>query len=240
MARTTGPLPMFFRPVEAGAFEFQIQTSGSNYYFYLPLGATGTYDFMIDWGDGSEPENITSYNGGDNHHIYTTEGSYAIKMTGECTEFDFQHTSDNRNDVTAINNFLDLGFVIFNFKACNNLTTIANNMSVLTHLTNVAFLFSECAISALYEDMFSGSPGITTFEEALDYLPITSIPANLFQNNTSVTNFDYTFSGCTSLTGNAPTLWLRDPLPSGTSCFSGCTGLTNYASIPSSWGGGGA
>jgi hypothetical protein len=38
-----------------------------------------------------------------------------------------------------------------------------------------------------------------------------------------------------ALTGTAPELWNRIPLPTGTAAFRNCTGLTNYASIPSTF-----
>jgi hypothetical protein len=38
-----------------------------------------------------------------------------------------------------------------------------------------------------------------------------------------------------ALTGTAPELWNRTPLPSGTDAFRNCLNLSNYASIPSIW-----
>jgi hypothetical protein len=35
-----------------------------------------------------------------------------------------------------------------------------------------------------------------------------------------------------SMSGTAPTLWLRVPEPLGTAAFRNCTGLSNFASIP--------
>ena len=52
---------------------------------------------------------------------------------------------------------------------------------------------------------------------------------------TNINDFDRCFYGCTSLTGNVPELWLRDPLPSGTDCFYDCTLVDNYVSIPNLW-----
>jgi len=38
-----------------------------------------------------------------------------------------------------------------------------------------------------------------------------------------------------SLTGNAPELWTRNPVPLGLYAFRNATGLGNYASIPANW-----
>ena len=103
--------------------------------------------------------------------------------------------------------------------------------------------------------------GIKFKEGITDYIglfynsfSLNEIPENLFSNNTAVTDFSRTFYYCTGLTGNVPTdtdgtpIYNRStPGKEGyavvtgyTECFYGCTGLTDYDSIPSSWGGGGA
>jgi hypothetical protein len=38
-----------------------------------------------------------------------------------------------------------------------------------------------------------------------------------------------------SLSGTAPEIWNRIPIPAGTNAFNNCTGLTNFASIPSTF-----
>jgi len=89
------------------------------------------------------------------------------------------------------------------------------------------------------------------------------VPSDLFDQNVNATNFSGTFRNCrnltnvlqftyntnvtifnniynmtttaNSLTGTAPTLWLRTPTPSGTAAFRNCTGLSNFASIPANF-----
>ena len=48
--------------------------------FTLPIVSAGTYDFIVDWGDGSERDHITVWNEPDATHVYTTPGNYTIKM----------------------------------------------------------------------------------------------------------------------------------------------------------------
>lgn len=95
------------------------------------------------------------------------------------------------------------------------------------------------------------SPGEQTFRymesfhESFKYCEsLQNIPENFFNNCPYVTDFEYTFYGCTSLTGNAPALWQRVPngsengykgTPKGRNCFSDCTQLENYAEIPVYW-----
>ena len=61
----------------------------------------------------------------------------------------------------------------------------------------------------------------------------------LFDYCTGVTDFSYTFSNCTELSGNAPNLWVIYSGANGVDCFYTDTNLDNYyTEIPTSWGGG--
>ena len=48
----------------------------------LPLNNNGTYDFYVDWGDGTAEQHVTSYDSANGAHTYTTPGIYTITITG--------------------------------------------------------------------------------------------------------------------------------------------------------------
>lgn len=91
--------------------------------------------------------------------------------------------------------------------------------------------------------------GLTDFESCFSYCNrLTSIPSDLFANNTQVTIFESCFNGCTGLTSSTPLdndgtpLYNRSRGKEGYSgvtrhagCFSGCTLMSDYSSIPSDW-----
>jgi len=54
----------------------------------LPLGAGGTYDFVVDWGDGNK-DRIGSYYQAQVTHTYATPGEYEVTITGICEGFGF-------------------------------------------------------------------------------------------------------------------------------------------------------
>ncbi len=86
--------------------------------------------------------------------------------------------------------------------------------------------------------LFDYNTDVLSFEGCFCDCPeLTGIPSGLFDNNTIVNNFGYCFymNGANDLTGLAPTLWLREPEPTGTSCFYNCLGLSNYCDIPGTW-----
>ena len=48
----------------------------------LPLNNNGTYDFYVDWGDGTAEQHVTSYDSANAKHTYGTPGIYTIIITG--------------------------------------------------------------------------------------------------------------------------------------------------------------
>jgi surface protein len=57
-------------------------TYGSNNSIQLPLVETGTYDFTVDYGDGSGIKTVTSWNDADASHTYSTSDTYTITIEG--------------------------------------------------------------------------------------------------------------------------------------------------------------
>ena len=124
---------------------------------------------------------------------------------------------------------------------------------------------SISTISTVPSGLFDSVPNATTFQNCFFACSgLTSVPSTLFDLNVSVTSFNGTFRNCRALTnvlqftyntsvttftqlydmsstinvlsGTAPELWNRIPVPTGIQyTFRNCTGLSNYASIPSTW-----
>ena len=120
---------------------------------------------------------------------------------------------------------------------------------------------SITTISSVPNGLFDNVPSATTFANAfLGCSGLTSVPTTLFDQNINVLSFAGTFRNClaltnvlqftfntavtvftnvynmgittNALTGTAPEIWTRSPVPLGTNAFNNCFGLTNYASIP--------
>ena len=65
----------------------------------LPLRSNGTYDFYVDWGDGTAEDHITNYNSSDAAHTYSSPGIYTVTITGTLIGWAFYvntSNSDNR------------------------------------------------------------------------------------------------------------------------------------------------
>jgi hypothetical protein len=121
--------------------------------------------------------------------------------------------------------------------------------------------FSFTSITSIPSGLFSSNPLASVFSGTFNGCQsLSSYPSNLFDACPNVINFSSTFRNCRALTqplqftfntqvttfgniynmvsttnsmsGTAPTLWLRVPEPLGTAAFKNCTGLSNFASIP--------
>jgi hypothetical protein len=127
--------------------------------------------------------------------------------------------------------------------------------------TLFASTFYGTPITTIPNGLFDNVPLANSFNSCFfTCASLTSVPSNLFDKCINVVNFSSTFRNCraltnvlqfsynnsvntfaniynmsstsNALTGTAPTLWTRNPTPTGTAAFKNCTGLTNYASIP--------
>lgn len=149
------------------------------------------------------------------------------------------------------------------FEFCENLKAIPDGLfAKCTKGKTFVDTFAGCkSITSIPADLFAGVPSTDTsvsFNECfINCTSLTSIPTSLFDAAKKARYFNYTFAGCTSLTGESPfttsasgkihlyerkTVATADGYNSsitGTNCFTGCTGLSDYSLIPSAWGGGG-
>jgi hypothetical protein len=122
---------------------------------------------------------------------------------------------------------------IFSFTSVTAIPTGLFDAS--TNANSFASAFNSCTLLNTYPaNLFASSPNVINFSSTFrNCLALTFVQQ--FTANTSVTTFDNVYNMSTTsnvLDGNAPTIWLRSPTPSGTAAFRNCTGLDNFASIP--------
>lgn len=110
----------------------------------LPLESAGTYDFVVDWGDGSQ-DTITSYNQAEATKTYMVPGTYDVTITGQIEGFSFSGSSE-------ASKFLDVK-QWGNVKLGNNGNQFANTRNLegfsavdvpdLSNLTNANRMFAN-------------------------------------------------------------------------------------------------
>ena len=122
-------------------FVFTVVTAGADT-FQLPLEATGTYDFHVDWGDSSSSD-ITVWNHADTNHSYAGAGTYEIRITGTITGWRFNNLGD-KDLIYDIKSWgpLRLGNSGGAFYDCVNHTCTATDVLDLTGVTTLVRFFS--------------------------------------------------------------------------------------------------
>jgi surface protein len=112
----------------------------------LPLISTGTYNFIVDWGDGST-DKITSWNQAQTTHTYATSGVYQMTITGTIYGFRFNNTGD-RLKLLSIQKWgtaFRLGATDSHFSGCENLQlNQVEDVLDLTNTTSFANIFLNC------------------------------------------------------------------------------------------------
>ena len=106
--------------------------------------------------------------------------------------------------------------------------------------------FHDCDnLETIGNHVFAGCSNVDTFRNCFSECQrLETIGKDIFKDCEKVTDYVGTFSNCSSLTGNAPELWLLGTnsetngyqgYPDGDACFYGCSSLDNYSEIPNYW-----
>ena len=135
--------------------EWAIEESSPNQ-IRLSLSDDGVYDFVVDWGDGSDPDRIIRYDLSELTHTYESPGEYTVMIDGQCDGFGFfPRVIDDDVDFPPLAvgdsaKLLDVeqwGEVKlhnqgFQFLACTNLEGFsAVDTPILNHITDMLSMF---------------------------------------------------------------------------------------------------
>jgi surface protein len=140
----------FFVRIAQGSDEFisvwdtSLPGSSSSNQVQLPLQSSGTYNFMVYWGDGSN-DVITIWNQAAVTHTYASGGVYTINITGNIIGWCFDNGGD-RLKILEIQQWgnLRLGNSGNYFYGCSNLKLSATDNLNLTGTTNLYGTFANC------------------------------------------------------------------------------------------------
>jgi hypothetical protein len=187
----------------------------------LPIGTTGTYNYSVDWGDGTVENNITV--GGNRSHIYASgAGIYTITISGKISTIEWWKSGDYR----GVLSITDLGAVGWDtlarsFENCWRMTEITNPGDT-SNVTNFSQAWFYC--SGLTSFPLLDSSNVTDFSGAWFYCyGLTSFPLLDSSNVTDFTNAWYYCSGLTSFP-----LLDSSKVTNFTNAWRGCSGLTSF------------
>jgi hypothetical protein len=175
-------------------------TSGSTQ-ITLPLTSTGTYDFIVEWGDG-EQDRITTYNQSEVTHTYPSAGTYTVLISGVCDGWRF----GNGGDKLKILDVKNCGCLNISnnmaFSGCNNLVFTAQDELKIIGATNLEGMFQNCFILTRVPFMDTSSVTNMYYMFALN-VKLTEVP---FMDTSSVTNMQFMFYGITQAVLTIPML----------------------------------
>ena len=72
------------------ALKFTIKTPEDNKEFFIPCVNVGLYDAIVDWGDGTDPVQVDTWDSVNLRHVYATRGKYQVKVVGNLPHLSFQ------------------------------------------------------------------------------------------------------------------------------------------------------
>ena len=101
-------------------------------------------------------------------------------------------------------------------------------------VTNLQYCFQDCvSLTSIPENLFANNTAVTSFRNCFyGCTNLTSIPENLFANNTKVTDLQYCFQDCVSLTSIPENLFASNTeVTTFYACFYDCTSLTSRCPI---------
>jgi surface protein len=125
-------------------------TSSASNQIQLPLSSSGVYNFVVDWGDGSQ-NTITSYIQPESLHTYAVGGVYTLKITGVIDDWSFAFQNSPLKDNIKILNISSWGNLRFGitdygtFYFCSNLSlsSVIGNLD-LSLSTDFSLIFEGC------------------------------------------------------------------------------------------------
>ncbi|NRA65353.1 MAG: DUF285 domain-containing protein [Pseudobacteriovorax sp.] len=120
--------------------------SGNNQ-INLPLDKVGTYNFMVDWGDGNR-DIITAWDAPETTHSYAAPGEYIVTISGVLNGWSFNDNKDERK-IREIMNWggrIELGNSGSNFEGAQFLVSSATDAPNLTNTTNYQAMFANARL----------------------------------------------------------------------------------------------
>jgi surface protein len=155
----------------------------------LPLVSTGTYNMLVDWGDGST-DTITTWNQAETTHTYATAGIYTITIKGTCRGFRFANTGDRRK-------LLDISqYGILNlstdsaFWGCDEFNSTAIDAPTIS-TTSFGRMFENCIKFNGVVNNWNVS-NVTSMNQMFQNARIFNQPLNNW-NTSNVTNMSWMF-----------------------------------------------
>ena len=185
-------------PSDAFVTTWKTDNSGGSSFnqITIPTFSGETYDYTIDWGDGTSDSDVT----GNITHTYAIPGTYTVSISGVFPRISFARIDTDREKILTVENWGNLQWVNMEnaFFRCTNLDVMATDVPDLSNVTNMRQMFSGCTNligNTAFDNWDLGNVNILDgiFSEAIQFNQDISN-----WNVSNVTNMRYMFSGASA------------------------------------------
>ena len=138
---------------EAFTTTWKTTTSGDSISIPTRGGSDVTdYNFWIDWGDMTQPENVMG-DDPDPPHTYDTAGTFTVQITGTFPHFYLNNSSAIRDKLLSVEQWGDIAWesMANTFYGASNLTLNATDTPILSGVTDMNSMFQNA--SAFNQDI---------------------------------------------------------------------------------------
>lgn len=189
-------------------FRMTVATTGPSEVFTIPCQNVGTFNAVVDWGDGST-STITTFDDLDLAHTYATAGSYKIRISGTFPNIYFNNSGDKLK-VQSVESLGTVGWSVLDgaFRGCSNMTSFISGVADTSSVTTLASMLRDCT-------------------------SLTSVNVSTL-STPSVTALNNTFRGCTSLTSldvsnfNTSNVTIMSNMLNGSSALTDVIGVEDF------------
>ena len=123
-------------------------TSGDSIFIPTKGGSDVTdYNFWIDWGDMTQPENVMG-DDPNRPHTYATAGTFTVKITGTFPHFYLNNSSAIRDKLLSVEQWGNIAWESMDrmFNGASKLTLNATDTPVLSGVTDMTRMFYGAAV----------------------------------------------------------------------------------------------
>ena len=183
-----------------------------------------TYNFTVNWGDGTAISTITSFDDADKTHTYETAGDYNLVIKGTLEAWSFSYAGD-RKKILSVESFGDLGYKNLSgaFYGCTNLGDFEGGIT--SDVTDMGQMFRNAtnanpdvsnwnvsaviAMNSMFQDTNSANPDVSNWDVSavnsaafMFYNSNSANPDVSSWNVSAVTNTAFMFNNATSANPN--------------------------------------
>lgn len=196
--RVSNPIAFYENRVQSDLV-MTVETSAPAETFTFPATNDGTFDAVIDWGDGQQ-DTITAFDAPELAHEYANAGVHQIRVSGAFPGFNFNGVG-SRFQVRTVESFGNTGLVFFSFRGCNQMTKFIFGTGDFTGITGLNSAFRDTTVMKTFSLIGADMSNVTDMNGTFYNAGIETLQAGDI-NTTNVVQFGSCFRLCTDLTGD--------------------------------------